>query len=223
MNNLTKSQHDEKIDSIAQELEDNGYIVLIEPSDSNLPFYLGGYHPNVIATKNDDGIILEVKSSLKRVSIDRFQTVAETIASHPGWRFLLVTLDDSSENILLPDENSLPFWEALNSRLLNLQMLIQESLFEPAILFFGSITEAALRKRAITQHLPIQRFPTIALLNHSYSSGEISMTEFDLLKDCLKIQEKVTHGVMTPIDPEILKLAKSTIQSLIKEWSTDSF
>ena len=80
-----------------------------------------------------------------------------------------------------------------------------------------------MRKRAITQHLPIQRFPTIALLNHSYSSGEISMTEFDLLKDCLKIQEKVTHGVMTSIDPEILKLAQSTIQSLIKEWSTDSF
>ena len=135
----------------------------------------------------------------------------------------MVTLDDSSENILLPDENSLPSWEALNSRLLNLQMLIQESLFEPAMLFFWSITEAALRKRAITQNLPIQRFPTTALLNHSYSSGEISMTEFDLLKDCLKIREKVAHGVMTPIDPEILKSAKSTIQSLIKQWSMDSF
>jgi hypothetical protein len=223
MNNLTKSQHDEKIDSITQELEDNGYIVLIEPSDSNLPFDLGGYDPDLIATKNDDGIILEVKGSLKRLSIDRFQEIAERIASHPGWRFLLVTLDDSSENILFSDENSLPSWEALNSQLLNLQMLIQESLFEPAILFFWSITEAALRKRAITQHLPIQRFPTIALLNHSYSSGEISVTEFDLLKDCLKIQEKVAHGVMTSIDPEILKLAQRTIQSLIKQWSTDSF
>ena len=223
MNNLTKSQHDEKIDSVAQELEDNGYIVLIQPSDSNLPFDLGGYHPDLIATKNDDGIILEVKSSLKRVSIDRFKTVAEMIASHPGWRFLLVTLDDSSENILLPDENSLPSWETLNSRLLNLQMLIQESLFEPAMLFFWSITEAALRKRAISQHLPIERFQTTALLNHSYSSGEISMTEFDLLQNCLKIREKVAHGVMTPIDPEILKLAQSTIQSLIKQWRTDSF
>jgi len=50
-----------------------------------------------------------------------------------------------------------------------------------------------------------------------------SITEFDLLKDCLKIREKVAHGVMTPIDPEILKSAKSTIQSLIKQWSTDSF
>ena len=87
----------------------------------------------------------------------------------------------------------------------------------------NSITEAALRKRAITQNLPIQRFPTTALLNHSYSSGEISMTEFDLLQNCLKIREKVAHGVMTPIDPEILKLAQSTIQSLIKQWRTDSF
>ena len=49
------------------------------------------------------------------------------------------------------------------------------------------------------------------------------MTEFDLLNDCLKIQEKVAHGVITPINPDILKSAKSTIQSLIKQWSTDSF
>ena len=69
----------------------------------------------------------------------------------------------------------------------------------------------------------IERFPTTELLNHSYSSGEISRTEFDFLKDCLKIREKVAHGVMTPIDPEILKSAKSTIQSLIKQWNTDSF
>jgi hypothetical protein len=40
------------------------------------------------------GLIIEVKTSIRQVSVERLQSVAEEISRHTGWRFLLVTLED---------------------------------------------------------------------------------------------------------------------------------
>jgi REase_AHJR-like len=222
MNDTTQSLYEQRVQSTAQELLDNGYQVSIEPLISDLPFELGGYRPDLIATKDSEGIVLEIKTTLKRLSVDRFQDIAEKVASHHGWRFLLVTLDDPSEKILPSDENYLPSWEELNSRMFNLNILVQDSLFEPAILFLWSILEAILRKRALTQNLPISRFPVKQLLNHIFSNGEISISEFDLFNSCLDLRNKIAHGIVVSIDPEMLKSANSSIQILVKRWSDDN-
>jgi REase_AHJR-like len=219
MNNLTQSLYEQKIQSTTQELIDNGYKVSIEPSSSDLPFALGGYHPNLIATKGDEGIILEIKTTSSRLSVDRFQAIAEQIATHNGWRFLLITLDDTSESILPSVEQDLPSWEELKSRLANLDTLIQASLFEPSLLFFSSILEAVLRKRAINQNIPIWRLPEKNLLNHLFSSGEISMSDFDVYKSCLALRDKVAHGLAASIDPNLLSSATASIKNLVAQWS----
>jgi len=219
MNNITQSLYQQKVQSTAQELIDNGYEVSIEPSSSDLPFELGGYHPDLIATKDDEGIILEVRTTLNHLSIDRFQEIAAEIATHNGWRFLLITLDDTSENILPSSENDLPSWKGLETRLSNLDTLSGDSLLEPSILFFVSILEAVLRKRAIEQNIPIWRFPEKNLLNHLFSSGEISMSDFDIFKSCLDLRNKVAHGLATSIDPNLLSSATASIKNLVTQWS----
>jgi REase_AHJR-like len=222
MNNATQSLHEQIIQSKAQELLANGYKVSIEPLISSLPFELGGYSPDLIATKDNEGIILEIKTSPNRLSVDRFQDIAERVATHPGWRFLLVTLDDINEKILPASADELPSWAELNARLIKLNKLIQDSFLEPAFLFLWSILEAALRKRAIAQNIPISRFPTKKLLNHSFSSGEISISEFDLFTSYLEVRNRIAHGVAAPVDSEMLKLAQSSVQILVGEWSRDS-
>ena len=222
MKNQIQSLQERRIQSTAQELLDNGYKVSIEPLISDLSFELGGYRPDLIATKDAEGIVLDIKTSLNRLSVDRFQDIAERVANHHGWRFLLVTLDDTSEKILPSSGDELPSWEELNVRLVNLNTLIQDSLFEPAILFLWSILEATLRKRAVAQNLPISRFPTKQLLNHTFSSGEISIAEFDLFKICLDLRNKVANGVVASIDPNLLKSANSSIHTLVEKWSKDN-
>jgi hypothetical protein len=219
MNNVTQSLYEQKIQSTAQELIDSGYKVSIEPSSSDLPFDLGSYRPNLIATKDNEGLILEIKTTLARLSIDRFQSIAEQIATHHGWRFLLITLDDTSENILPSSERDLPSWEELRTRLSRLEMLIQDSFFEPSILFLSSIIEAVLRKRAIEQNIPIWRLPEKNLLNHLFSSGEISMSDFDIFKKCLELRNKVAHGLATSIDPNLLNSANVSVENLVTTWS----
>jgi hypothetical protein len=219
MNNVTQSLYEQKIQSTAQELIDSGYKVSIEPSSSDLPFDLGSYRPNLIATKDNEGLILEIKTTSNRLSIDRFQSIAEQISTHNGWRFLLITLDDTSESILPSSEQDLPSWEELKTRLSSLETLIQNSFFEPSLLFLSSILEATLRKRAIDRNIPIWRLPEKNLLNHLFSSGEISMSDFDIFKKCLELRNKVAHGLATSIDPNLLSSANVSVENLVTTWS----
>jgi hypothetical protein len=222
MSNTIQSLYEQRIQSTAQELLANGYKVSIEPLVSDLPFELGGYRPNLIATKDGEGIVMEIKTTLNRLSVDRFQDISERVATHHGWRFLLITLDDTSDKILPSSGNELPSWKELSTHLVTLNMLIQDSLFEPAILFLWSILEAALRKRAIAQNLPISRFPTKQLLNHTFSNGEISISEFDLFTTYLEIRDEISHGIVTPIDAEMLQLFNNSLQILVKAWSEEN-
>ena len=166
-------------ETVAQELRRNGYEVVLSPSPEALPFDLGHYRPDLIAFKNGGGIVLEVKKSTAHLSVDRLQNVAEKVASHNGWQFRLLTPQDIPE-YAVDGYTDFPSWSTLRSKTQDVETLIQNGMTEPALLYLWSIVEAMLRKQAIAQHLPIDGYPSRNLLKHMYSSGEVSMDEFDL-------------------------------------------
>jgi len=216
-------QEQQKIQHTAQQLQERGYRVITEPSKADLPFDLGNYVPDLIATKNDQGIIFEIKTSFKRLSIDRLQNLSEQIASHNGWRFVLITLDEESDDVFPLEAKDFPYLQDLESRLSKVDILIQSSLFEPAILFLWSILELLLRRKAVIENIPIERFPTSNLLDHLYSRGEISMEQFDIFKNFLKLRNQIAHGLMIPINStgDMLPLAHQTVKSLISDWKLE--
>jgi hypothetical protein len=218
MTESSKSLHDQKIASVARELSEKGYKVKIEPSPNDIPFDLGNYKPDLVAFKEGGGIVLEVKESHTRLSVDRFQELARIISVHQGWRFQLLTLSDETESVLPTGQEDLPSWKALQHRLKEIEELVQNHLIEPALLYLWSTVEAILRRRAISQNLPIERFPAIRLLNHMYSSGEISISEFDLVKSTFEKRNRVAHGLVVTLDQTELEKLVIVTDSLIKKW-----
>lgn len=219
MTTLLLSPQEQKIQTTAQELSEQGYAVITRPSTQDLPFDLGNYTPGLVAKKGSEGIILEVQTNLKRLSIDRLQEITEQVASHPGWRFLLVTLEDAIEGVFPNEVQELPTWEDLQNRLSQLKTLLETQFLEPALLFGWSILEAALRRRSLQQNLPIQRFPSQKLLNHAYSSGEITLLEFDVFKDSLLLRNQVAHGRQAVLELAVLERNYEVLERLIQRWS----
>ncbi|MDD2815865.1 MAG: hypothetical protein PHP00_09015 [Thiotrichaceae bacterium] len=217
MNESIKSLHDQKVESLANELLQKGYKVTVEPLVTDLPFKLGNYRPDLIASKDKGGIILEVKTN-QRFSVDRFQELAQKIAEHEHWRFLLVTLDDVTKNLLPESDDDLPSWNELSAKTESISALIQQRMLEPAVLYLWGTIEAMLRKRAIVQKLPIERLHVVTLLDHMYSSGEVSMSEFDSFKSILDKRNRVAHGLVTSLKATELEDCLSMTCSLIEQW-----
>lgn len=219
MSTPTKIEHDKKIDSLAQDYLQQGFSVIKEPAAGAIPFDLGGYRPDLIVTKGNVNLIIEVKTKTSHVSVDKLQSLAQEIARHDGWRFLLVTLDDVDSSKIPTANDELPTWHQLERKLLQAQDLIAEGAIEPATLYLWSIFEAVLRKRAIAQRIPVERLQTSMLINHMYSQGEVSVNDVDLFRVFMSKRNRLAHGANEAIDPHQLALVFQTVNRILTEWS----
>lgn len=225
MINNAKTLYDEKLKSLAEKYESQGFRVFSEPKTDELPFDLGNYQPDMIAIKDGSGLVIEVKTSISRVSVDRLQALAEEVSKHPGWRFLLVTVEDIEANSLHGTSEQLPSWQELTDRFHEAHRLIEDDeiqAFKAAFLLLWSTFEGALRKRAVDVSIPIERFPVIGLLKHMYSLGELSISQFDFAQFCFEAWNSFAHGYIgTPYCGNVLEF-DTLVGELLAEWRNDS-
>ncbi len=216
----TKSLRDDKVESLIKKYRDEGFTVIQNPKADQLPFDLDNYQPDILATKNqnESGLIIEVKTSISPVSVERLQSVAEEISRHPGWRFLLVTLEDIEAESLPGTSEELPSWEELINYFSQVSKLIENNNIEPAFLFLWSVFEGALRKRAVDVSIPVERLPVIRLLRTMYSLGELSISEFDIIQAYLEKRNRLAHGYIQKLDSEVLHTFIMLIVKLLGEW-----
>lgn len=221
MINNTKNIHDEKVKFLAEKYKSQGFRVFTEPKTDELPFDLGNYQPDMIAIKDGSGLVISVKTSLSRVSVDRLQALAEKVSKHPGWRFLLVTLEDIEAKSLPGTSEELPSWQELTDRFLQAHKLIENDEIEPAFLFMWSIFEGVLRRRAIDVSIPIERFPFIGLLKHLYSLGELSISQFDLAQACFEVRNRLAHGYIEKLNLPVVHNFDNLVRELLAEWKVE--
>jgi mRNA-degrading endonuclease RelE of RelBE toxin-antitoxin system len=216
----TKSLRDDKVESLIKKYRDEGFTVIQNPKADQLPFDLDNYQPDILATKNqnESGLIIEVKTSISPVSVERLQSVAEEISRHPGWRFLLVTLEDIEAESLPGISEELPSWEELIDHFSQVGKLIENNNIEPAFLFLWSVFEGALRKRAVDVSIPVERLPVIRLLRTMYSLGELSISEFDIIQAYLEKRNRLAHGYIQKLYSEVLHTFIMLIVKLLGEW-----
>jgi mRNA-degrading endonuclease RelE of RelBE toxin-antitoxin system len=219
----TKSLHDEKVESLIKKYRDQGFTVIQNPKADQLPFDLDNYQPDILATKNENetgliGLIIEVKTSIHPVSVERLQSIAEEVSKHPGWRFLLVTLEDIQAESLPGTSEELPSWEELINYFSQVTKLIENNNIEPAFLFIWSIFEGALRKRAVDVSIHVERLPAIRLLRTMYSLGELSISEFDIIQAYFEKRNRLAHGYIQKLDSEVLPRFVTLVVKLLIEW-----
>ena len=218
MSITTNSPVTQKIDSLVRHYERQGYVVLREPKGLSLPFDLGSYSPDLVARKGDEGLIIEVKANMSKTSIDRFQTLSETVRERPGWRFLLVTLQDLD---VFEEAEKFPSWEALSTKLDQVRALVAEGLFEAASLYVWAVFEAAMRKRAVATATPVERLPATGLMNHLYTLGHIAIEDFDTAKYFLALRNRIAHGIGEERDYAVLDPFVRLVARSLEDWARE--
>lgn len=218
----SKTERDYRVleSKIAEKYKTQGFEVVLQPKKEDLPFDLGTYRPDLIAKKTpNECYIIEVKGSTSLTSIDRYREIAEIVAQHAGWSFLLVTGDDIYLSEKEKDNNGLLTLEQMHQRQAQAQRLLSLGEFEGAFLSLWGVLEAALRRQAIKVSIPIERFPTLSLVNHLYSQGELSIEQLDKVKALQAIRNRFVHGYQTPNLNEPTKQLQELVKELVESSS----
>ena len=209
----SQNMHNQIIQQTAEKYKQDGYEVLIEPQANDLPFNIGRYQPDLIVKKpNNGGYVIEVKLASRKITIEHYRDISETVAQHAGWRFLLVTAEDTATGNLLS-------WEQIVHKKEIADRLISSGENEAAFLSLWSIFEALMRKQAQQVSLPIERFPTLGLIDHLYSQGELSIPQFDMAKLLLNARNQLVHGFqMVEVEVSVKQL-QQLVTELITSWA----
>jgi hypothetical protein len=218
----TDMRYQEKLDALAADYSREGFDVIRKPRPDALPFDLGMYEPDLIARNGETGYVVAVRSSARRMPIDRLQSVAEEVARHPGWRFVLVTLDDVDDDIVPTTEDDLPGWEQISAKLKMIDGLLKVGALEPALLYLWSLFEAALRRRALVQNIPVERFPAGMMLRHLYTHGEIPVDQLDSFLEFLRKRNRLAHGASESVEPGFMQRIAGDVRALVEEWHGES-
>jgi len=211
--------HDRLVSEAAEKYRQQGYEMVIEPQIEDLPFDLGSYHPDLIVKISaKEGYLVEIKSSASRTSIERYREIAEKVSQFAGWRFLLITGEDALFDSPWKNADHLLSWDQIVQRKEQADRLVTLGESESAFMPFWAIMEVLLRKQAEKTSIPIERFPTLSLIKHLYTLGELSMEQYDKAMELLHVRNSFVHGYQTPNLGIAVKRLRELINELIDLW-----
>lgn len=200
----------ERLLKLAEEYRDKGYKISIHPNPEDLPDFLRNYSPDMIARREDETVVIEVKSrsSLNSLSAQYLPNLAQVIEQHAGWRFELVMTNPEDVTYSVKAESSLQANE-IKSRLKVASQLLEQHP-ESAILYSWSLVEATLRLVAEEEGLSSRIFDPLSLVKQLAIEGIISRSEYQLLMDSRSLRNAVAHGFKTTL------ITPDSVENLIK-------
>jgi hypothetical protein len=199
------------VERVAQQLEEEGWIVTREPKQA--PFDLGGYIPDILAVRGTEGLIVEVKSSESRIDVEKYASVSRAVSARAGWRFLLVPADTAGSG----DRSlsaALPSWSQLGYRQRELAGVASRG--NPArLLAAWSVLEGAMRRLGEENAVPVAQLSPRSMIAHLYSLGLLSLEQHRLLNQALPIRNAVAHGYSVEAADDAADVALAIANSLI--------
>jgi hypothetical protein len=212
----------ERLLQLADEYRNKGYNVLLHPTLEDLPSFFKNYHPDMIARRGDEAVVIEVKSrsSLNSSSTQYLRNLAQVVEQHPGWRFELVMTNPEDAPYFPKAEGSLQEDE-IELRLQVARQLATQNL-DSAILYSWSLVEATLRLIAEYEALSLQRFDPLYLVKKLVTEGIISRSEYQLLMDALSLRNAIAHGFKTSqLTQESIYQLINLTEQLLRAMHTD--
>ena len=194
----------QRIERIAEEYRSKGYDVIVKPSGPDLPPFLGDQHPDLIARRGDERLVIELKSPSSKTAPEKVRGLAEKIEREPGWKFVLIAPSPAEE--LLPG-GQLPLLSApeVEQRLRQASRLLGSDQQEAAILLAWAAVEGQLRGLARQEEIALPRPDTPTLLRQLVSLGLVDREQHRMLNEAYKARSAVAHGFrsQTELEPAI--------------------
>jgi hypothetical protein len=195
-----------------------GYQVSVEPSPRELPDFLRNLAPDMIARRNGENIVVEIKTS-SPASFEQVQRLARALEHRAGWKLQVVYADLADPEWAPPTE--LPDISELLTRLGAVGGADEGDHSAPQFLLLWSIIEAAGRHRLSSLKIPpTRRISSSALLKMLLTEGIIEEDNYAVLRHGLAVRNAIAHGFLNqPIDETLSEQLRTAAGLLLRSAS----
>lgn len=182
-----------RIKELAKEYESKGYHVSINPSQSDLPDFLQGSEPDLIAKNNEESVIIEVKSRKNINDLKRYERFAKEISERKNWRFELVFTNTQTPYIEKSTNNLLDK-DKIKQRLFDIERLINGHFLDAAYLLIWSTLEAAMRLQLKNEKIEDLDQSTSYIFKSVFAYGLINQQDYKTLEKLYPMRNNIAHG-----------------------------
>lgn len=182
----------QKINALAAEYEQKGYVVRVRPAASELPEFLREFQPDLVATSPHGNVVVEVTPS-SAIDAEQMARLAEVVEGSEGWQFevAFVSQPVAAE---IPSEETLAPAAQVDRLLASAEALFADGEVEAAAMLAWSATEAILRRDAQSAAPELERQSSARVLKHLYSLGRIEHDTYEKLLLLMQFRNAVAHG-----------------------------
>jgi uncharacterized protein YutE (UPF0331/DUF86 family) len=190
--------------NVAREYRRRGYDVVEQPRGENLPPFLRAFAPDLIAMKDDDRAVIEIKTAEALRGSNEIKQLAAAVETNAGWRFELISLGVSK------DANATALSEGGLEHLLDAAVTTYESgQRELSLIYLVSLLDELVRDAALQHRLKGRDRSARAIIAELAFQGIIDGTTADVLDQAWDWRNAIVHGRATaegPTRDEILRV-----------------
>lgn len=193
-----QSREEREVAATARRYRRDGYKVRRLRAFSERPSFLGDLVPDLIAERDDDKVVIEIKQADKVAGSNDIVEIAELVAAQPGWRFELIGLSTPSP-IAMPN---------LSQGFDEVQRLLDQGFLRPAFIILCAIIENLAAYAAVERKQKPEAQPLRTLVRDLVVHGVIDDVEKRAIDEALDRRNAILHGSMMslPTSDEIQSL-----------------
>ncbi|HYF70218.1 MAG TPA: hypothetical protein VD884_18895 [Ohtaekwangia sp.] len=188
------TKHDAKIRQVAKEYEAKGYKVLIEPRGKDIPSFIENYKPDLIATSNDDNVIVEVKTHADISKLNILRNIADEIDKQKHWRFELVVTGSKGDNPEISNTYTDLDFSEIKGGIKVAKGLVKKNQYAAAFIICWANLESLARQVLLHEKRKLQNKTPLVLIKTLFSLGHLTRADYDSLEKLFLIRNQVVHG-----------------------------
>lgn len=181
------------VQRLARRYSEEGYVVLTDEEAARaLPENLRGILPDLVASKGQENILVEVATKGESEDRERIVRLAEAIQQEPHWRFQvhLFESDTSSRITIKP--------ELLETYRRSAVQLFESGQVLPALLLMWSVFEAASVRALYAEGVELApAWEHGSLVMELAFRGLIEDEEYERLREIRSLRNLAAHGALT--------------------------
>jgi hypothetical protein len=166
-----------------------GYEVVEHPSADDLPGFMHGVQPDIVARSKADNVVIEVKKSGALKGANELVSIADRILGHPDWRFELVVLDDEEND--RSSTSRANFGKAVE----NARKAISLKLFDLSYIYLCEVLAGIAREVARASGLKVGNKTDRDLFHDLGFRGIIPQEMIEASLTVLSVRNRISHGI----------------------------